>query len=529
MCDTRPEVAGADRVLGMYLNTVPFPFTPRVSTWGDLVRNVFSTEIDLWPHRRYPIGNIQRDNGGLRPAEVCFGYLDFHSIDETLIETASGIDDSPSEFRLSVMAQQNNVLSLDCWPQDISPENLDRLGEVYLAVLTAMATDPDGDAHGASLSQEGRAALEELLRHAVEGARAPHEADQDRASDPIAPRNPVERRLHRVFEQILKTEPIGVHDDFFAKGGDSLLAVRALTAIERQFGVLPPMAALLERPTIASLATVITDPAATKPRPLVRLSDRRGTPLFCVHPIGGSASCYTRLARELADDAYVYGIQAIGLDLGQQRYTDLESMAGSYVEAMRDASHEPWRLVGWSLGALIAHEMARQLEAAGETVDLLALLDPSPLYDARAPQLDELDVMARFQENLGAHEMVDHEALAAVQATERRAVLLDRLRAPDRIPADADEDGLQRALDGLIGNWRAYTAHRPQPIRGGAHLFYSDGAAASDSVRIWSELCQGGLVATHIPGGHDAALSASQVLDLLRSACRKALNTDNER
>lgn len=60
VCDARPEAVGADRVYGMYLNTVPFPFEGTDGTWTELVRRVFATEIDLWPHRRHPIPAIQR-------------------------------------------------------------------------------------------------------------------------------------------------------------------------------------------------------------------------------------------------------------------------------------------------------------------------------------------------------------------------------------------------------------------------------------------------------------------------------------
>jgi amino acid adenylation domain-containing protein/non-ribosomal peptide synthase protein (TIGR01720 family) len=153
ICDTRPEIAGADRVYGMFINTVPFPYKRGAATWMELVRQVFETEIGMWPHRRFPLGEMQRDfAGGKRLADVYFNYLDFHVLDTELVDVETSIDDSPNEFPLSVTTHPG-LLALISRPQDVTTANRERLGRMYRRVLESMATDPFGDALAAYLPE----------------------------------------------------------------------------------------------------------------------------------------------------------------------------------------------------------------------------------------------------------------------------------------------------------------------------------------------------------------------------------------
>jgi amino acid adenylation domain-containing protein/thioester reductase-like protein len=160
VCDTRPEVAGADRLYGLFLNTVPFPFRMTARTWRDLVRDVFAREVDLWPHRRFPMGVMQRElaRGG-RLVEVMFNYLDFRTVDTEVVDFGASIDDSPTEFKLAVTAFRQGLLTLRIHPEAVSRENGERLAAMYRMVLAAMAADPDGDALATHLPAEERRRL----------------------------------------------------------------------------------------------------------------------------------------------------------------------------------------------------------------------------------------------------------------------------------------------------------------------------------------------------------------------------------
>nr|BFE80804.1 hypothetical protein GCM10020093_034050 [Planobispora longispora] len=170
VCDTRPEVLGADRVLGMFINTVPFPHEQRASTWRDLVRDVFAAETRMWPHRRFPLPAVQRElAGGRQLVEVYFNYLDFTVVDTGLVDLPDSVDISPNEFPLSVTVL-GGLLTLTSRPEVLAAEQAARLAERYRAVLDAMAADPYGDALAARLVPGER---ERLLQGPPELPRPP--------------------------------------------------------------------------------------------------------------------------------------------------------------------------------------------------------------------------------------------------------------------------------------------------------------------------------------------------------------------
>ncbi|WP_326760221.1 amino acid adenylation domain-containing protein [Streptomyces phaeochromogenes] len=191
VCDARPEVLGADRVLGMYLNTLPFAVDRSARTWRELVQQVFAREVELWPHRRFPMPEIQRDAaGGRRLLDVMFNYQDFRQMDATLVDDRAGLDDSPTEFPLTVSSRAGHVI-LTADPRMLSRAHAERLVGMYRAVLEAMAADADGDAQAVYLPGGER----ELLLS---------------AAGPVAPSASVERCVHEVFEEQVAAAPDAV-------------------------------------------------------------------------------------------------------------------------------------------------------------------------------------------------------------------------------------------------------------------------------------------------------------------------------
>ena len=155
VCDTRPEATGADRMPGLFLNTVPFPFRLTARTWRELAADVFAQETELWPYRRYPVLAMQReltrtgDRGRL--IDVLFNYLDFHSVDTEQVDFGASIDDSCVEFSLATSVFAQGLLTVRFHPAAISRPDGERLAAMYRRVLRAMAADPDGDARASYL------------------------------------------------------------------------------------------------------------------------------------------------------------------------------------------------------------------------------------------------------------------------------------------------------------------------------------------------------------------------------------------
>ncbi|HYU30619.1 MAG TPA: amino acid adenylation domain-containing protein, partial [Thermoanaerobaculia bacterium] len=196
----------------------------------------------------------------------------------------------------------------------------------------------------------------------------------ERAQGPqhLGPRDGLELALAEIWEEVLGVRPVGVRDDFFALGGHSLLAVQVTSQIRKRLGRSVPLATLLRHSTVERLAAVLRDGSAPLRRTaLVELAAGSGRPLFLVHPVGGEVLSNVHLARRLARP--VYGLQVP--DEEEPRRT-VEEMAAAYVHALREIQPSgPYTLGGWSMGGVVAFEMARQLESRGEAVDAVVLID----------------------------------------------------------------------------------------------------------------------------------------------------------
>ncbi|MGW3045608.1 alpha/beta fold hydrolase [Kitasatospora sp. NPDC001159] len=206
------------------------------------------------------------------------------------------------------------------------------------------------------------------------------------------PADGTERELCELFAQVLGLPRVGVEEDFFGLGGDSLLATRLagrLAALGHRAGLRD----LFEAPTPAALAIRLGTGVAADPFDVL-LPLRTGgdlPPLFCVHPGFGLGWSFRGLAAHLPDGHPLYALQARGLRESAGLPDDVEQMAAEYVARIREVQPSgPHHLLGWSFGGAVAHAMATQLQAAGERVDLLAVLDCYPGVGVARPDTAEL-------------------------------------------------------------------------------------------------------------------------------------------
>ncbi|MFC8667605.1 amino acid adenylation domain-containing protein, partial [Streptomyces sp. NPDC057199] len=189
----RPEAAGAERVLGMHLNTLPFAHDRSARTWRELVGQVFARELEVWEHRRFPLPEIQREARAGRLIDVLFNFVDFHQVDDELVDSGVRISETPTEFALSVHATGTNIV-LSTNTHVLGKPHAERLAGMYRAVLEAMAEDPDGDARTTRLpAGERERLLGDLTIEAAE---------------------PVTRRVHEVFEEQVVRTPDAVAVSF---------------------------------------------------------------------------------------------------------------------------------------------------------------------------------------------------------------------------------------------------------------------------------------------------------------------------
>jgi aspartate racemase len=196
-----------------------------------------------------------------------------------------------------------------------------------------------------------------------------------------AARDELEETLIELWGEVLNRANVGIHDDFFDLGGYSLLATRLFALLEERTGQRIPVATLFQSPTIAQLADTIRSSGwTTKWTSLVPIKPAGSRPpLFYVTPYLISVLQLAHLGDELGDDQPLYGLEPQGLDGDLPAHQTIEEMATHYIAEMRSVQpHGPYVLGGHCSGAWVAFEMARQLEAEGEEVDTLLLVDQGP-------------------------------------------------------------------------------------------------------------------------------------------------------
>jgi thioesterase domain-containing protein/acyl carrier protein len=193
------------------------------------------------------------------------------------------------------------------------------------------------------------------------------------------PRDNVELKLTKIWENVLNIQSIGVRDNFFNIGGDSLLALRIFAQIEKIFNRELPLPTLIQAPTIEQLARIIRQEEwSAHWSPLVSIQPGGSKwPFFCIHGCGGSATNYYDLARYLGLEQPFFALQALGIDRNQAPQKRIEDMATLYIKEIRSIQPEgPYFLGGGGGGGTIAFEIAQQLKAQGQKTDLLVLIDP---------------------------------------------------------------------------------------------------------------------------------------------------------
>jgi amino acid adenylation domain-containing protein len=356
----------------------------------------------------------------------------------------------------------------------------------------------------------------------------------------LAPRDALELQLTQIWEEVLKVHPIGVTDNFFDLGGHSLSAVGLLARIQKQLKQDLPLSVLFAGPTVEQLAGLLRGQRAAAPAsPLVRIQPLGARPpLFLIHPAGGNVLCFFKLAQQLGLDQPCYGLQSPGLEAGQTPLHAIDAMAAHYIDALRTVQpHGPYLLGGWSMGGIVAFEMAQQLSAHGHTVALLALLDtgaPQPHSAAPAPNDARLlvDVIGQEQLPLPFSEFQQLDLDAQLK------IVLTCLRQAQLLPPGASLDQARRLMDVFKTNVAALASYLPQPYAGPITLFKTDAplaaepsaepsaeTASDDPSMGWQQLSDQPVAIYNVPGTHETLIFEPhvQVLAAQLRACLDAL------
>jgi len=213
----------------------------------------------------------------------------------------------------------------------------------------------------------------------------------------VAPRTVMEALVAAVFAELLGVPQVGVRDGFFDLGGHSLLAVRVVSRLAAATSKELPVRAVFEHPTVEGLAQALGAVTADKGpamayQPFVELvsttsstspTERPKRQMYCVHPSSGHAVGFARLIPALSGTAGIIGLQAKGMQPGEEPFATYEEMCATYVDALQArVPAGPIHLLGWSLGGYVAHDVACRLSDVGRDVPWIVILDS---VDAREP------------------------------------------------------------------------------------------------------------------------------------------------
>ncbi|MFP2933140.1 alpha/beta fold hydrolase, partial [Pyxidicoccus sp. 3LG] len=339
----------------------------------------------------------------------------------------------------------------------------------------------------------------------------------------VAPRTPTEELVASIWAEVLRLEKVGATDDFFVLGGHSLLVVRLMARLRERTGVTLPVSALFQASTVERMALRL-EQHEQGPRPtpnLMRLDTGTSThrPLFLVHGGGGSVLGYSELVRQLGPDRPVYGLSASGMETGEPPVASIEVLARDYLAQLRTVQPQgPYLLGGWSFGGLVAYEMARLLQAQGETVELLALLDSQAPTGQPRPAPDTLMQLASFGRILGLAWQdlpLDVERLARMDVREALAYVLEQSRRSPSGGLMLDVDVVERLFRVYQRLSQAQRTYVPGGTYTGPTVLFraatppGEQAPAEDAG--WHAWLTGALTVYEVPGDHYTLLSEPHV------------------
>lgn len=314
----------------------------------------------------------------------------------------------------------------------------------------------------------------------------------------VAPRNDTERELAKIWSEILNIEPVGVKDNFFEIGGNSLSAIHLIASIEQQCGKELPLSLVLTNPTIEDFASLLNTSSDTFDHsPLIPIQPKGSKqPFFCVHPAGGHVMCYFKLTQYLSADQPFYGLQAQGFHGDEEPLRRVEDMASLYIRAIQKFQPQgPYSIGGWSFGGVVAYEMAQQLHKQGHEVSLLAILDSYiPILLDQNKKIDApylVGALSRyFGGMLGQDILVTPDEIKHLSADEQINYIVDKAIELKILPPSNKSQQNRRIVDVLVGTLKATYSYVQQPYPGKVTVFRAreKHLMVPDPTLVWVEL-----------------------------------------
>jgi thioesterase domain-containing protein len=290
-----------------------------------------------------------------------------------------------------------------------------------------------------------------------------------------------------IWRRVLQRPSVGRSDNFFDLGGTASSASELFDEIARIFGRDLPPVLICAAPTIKTLGALLGDPAPPKVPPILPMRPgAEGPPIFVAHGMGNTVLELSGLVGRISSRHRIYGMQARGVDGVDEPFASIEEMAQFHLDAIRQLqAHGPYFLIGYSLGGLVALEIAQRLRAAGEKIALLALVDSYP---------DKSQISAT------------QRALLSIRLTKRRAWSL--IRSTSGITRSQNPGDIRAATQRVARGMRdsadlALRRYRPRFYPGRINFVRAEISTyfPDDPIAVWAHLAEQFDVET-VPGDH---------------------------
>jgi thioesterase domain-containing protein len=465
-------------------------------TFRDLLRRVRGALLDTYENQRYPyaqlVAALATSNDGSRP--------DLFDTVLTLEYEASGdgrwrglgvrhleADDSTTKFDLGVSVSWGDrgfETDIGYRTALFDRSTIESFAEHYRSLAERVIAQPDVEL--ASLLPVAAVASGPGGGVAIASRPLPGPPSADRA-----PKNSREEVLAQLFAEVLGEESVGLDENFFDLGGSSLLMGRLASRVRAVLGLDVAIQWLFESPTVAGLADRLGSTVPDSLAPLLPLRAAGNLdPVFFLPPIGGFSWAYARFLPFIPKGRPVYGLQATRLTSGADRPATLRQVAEVYLDLIAAVSADrPLSLVGWSLGGVVAQEIAVLARESGRPVRDLVLLDSVPAVPRVVP----------------ADEAISPEDIEAIAASIRGSVGSDT--------GDLTESLFDEMLGTATHCLRLLVAHRSRPFDGHTVSFETDetGPIRRRVGLTWADLSSGGAQTHRLTCRHTEVMATPTV------------------
>ncbi|GAB3902636.1 hypothetical protein GCM10028803_29660 [Larkinella knui] len=392
----RPELA---HTIGFFVNTLALRIEIRENcSFRQLLRQIRHWALEAYDHQELPFEQVVETlklPRTLAYSPLVQGFFDFQEdtskdwnlaglqIESVPFEQHTAKFDLHLSFRETPAGAQGTFN----YRSDLfANQTIERFARDFLTLLDELVAEPDKPIASLAGSFANRAEKPLVTKVVEPEAHDPFHRE-------IAPSpgdSPLVDLLRSLWCSLLELPGVGLDEDFFNLGGHSLMAFQMTAELQRQTGHSIPVGSVFAHPTIRKLALhlktthadrIWASLVAVKPQ-----GDR--PPLFLIHPVSGEIGYVYQLAPYLPENRPVYGLRAAGLDGIATSLSSIEAMAAYYLQLIFEQQPEgPYLLGGYSMGGILAFEMARQLQKAGKEVSLVALIDSYPMNPNEANEI----------------------------------------------------------------------------------------------------------------------------------------------